>query len=121
MIEIISTKKILPSRKTNLKLLPGLRYDWSYSPVAHHQLHVLYGGVGVDVLEVRHLVLLGPGLAVETPPAQLPVDEAEAVHVSSLPAVEYVLIDALVQQLGGHVALGAHLVVEGDVHLPVLP
>ena len=110
----------MTSKATDLELIPGRRNERPYFPVTHHLLHVLYGWVGVDILVVGHLVLLRSGLAVLAPPGQLPVDEAQAVHVSSLPAVEDVLVDALVQELGGHVALGAHLVVEGYVHLPVI-
>ena len=88
--------------------------------VTDHDLHLLDGGVGVDVLVVGQLVVLQLLLAPLTPPGQLPVDQTEAVHVRSLPTVEDVLVDGLVQQFRRHVALGADLVVEWDVHLPVI-
>ena len=59
-----------------------------------------------------------PVPAVTAASRKFPVDQAQAVHVGHLPAVEHSLVDGLVQQFRGHVALGAHLVVVGDVHLP---
>lgn len=49
--------------------------------------------------------------------SHLPQDEAEAVHVGHDVGLEVTLIETLIQNLRGHVALGAHSSVGGDVHL----
>ena len=61
--------------------------------------------------------MISPVSSVTAAPRELPVDQAQAVHVGHLPAVEHRLVNGLVKQLGGHVALGAHLVVVWDVDL----
>ena len=43
------------------------------------------------------------------PPGDLPQHQAEGPDVHPLVGVEAVRLDAVVQHLGGHVALGAHL------------
>ena len=106
-----------------LESFPLFRQLWSDLHVTHDLLHLLDAGVGVDVVVVGHLVAgVGVGVAAggPAPAAQLPEHQAQAVHVSHLPAVEHRLVDGLVQQLRRHVALGPHLVVEGDVHLAVV-
>ena len=81
--------------------------------VADHNLHLLDGGVGVHhvkvwhlnnnldykkTVEVDHLVLVGD-CVILAPPGKLPVHQAQAVHVSPLPAVKMFLIDCFVQKL----------------------
>lgn len=46
----------------------------------------------------------------------LPDDESEAVHVGHDVGLEVVLVEALVEDLGGHVASRPHPGAQGDVH-----
>ena len=104
-----------------LKSFPNFWKMRSNFLITDYNLHLLNAGVGVDIVKVRHLINLirvrVPHLA---PPGQLPVDQAQAVHVRPLPAVEHALVDAAVKKFWRHVALGTDLVVEGDVYLAVI-
>ena len=58
-----------------------------------------------------------PATSREAASGDLPQDESEAVHVGHDVGLEVVPVEGLLQHLGGHVALGAHPGVGGDVHL----
>ena len=86
---------------------------WPDLLVTHHHLHLLNGGVWVHHVIVGHLIkcvnndetvlivylILLADRLILAPPGQLPVHQAQAVHVSPLPAVKMFLINCFVQQL----------------------
>ena len=61
--------------------------------------------------------LVLPATSRETASGDLPQDESKAVHVGHDVGLEVVPVEGLFEHLGGHVALGAHPGVGGDVHL----
>ena len=66
---------------------------------------------------MRVLVRVRARTSGDAAPGHLPDDEAVVVHVGHDVGLEVVLVEALVQDLGGHVASRAHPGAQRDVHL----